>query len=270
MLSDFDYVKTEAVKKREVFNIKDAIAFIDSKISKGAVSKDIFLQLHELVMKDLNDESGHFRKVSSAIFNQANVAVYLAPPPSQIDPLINKLIDWVNSNPEEFPLINALIAHLIFEKIHPFLDGNGRVGRLLIAAVLKLKGWDFNFAVPFEEYLDQNKDAYYFHLDQGLKFTNDYLIFMLTAFLQGIEQIRKQIGEELAKKDGPFLPPRQDEIYQIIKEHTTVSFDMIRRRFLKVPERTLRYDLKKLTDKNLIETTGQTRGRYYRPKNLLS
>lgn len=62
----------------------------------------------------------------------------------------------------------------------------------------------------------------------------------------------------------PFLPPRQEEILNIIKDHIVVSFDMIRRRFIQVPERTLRYDLKKLLDRKLVEKSGETRGRYYR------
>ena len=69
------------------------------------------------------------------------------------------------------------------------------------------------------------------------------------------------------KPDQVFLPPRQEEIYNIIRDHRTLSFDMIRRRFLCVPERTLRYDLKKLLDRDLIEKTGETRGRYYRFKS---
>lgn len=60
-----------------------------------------------------------------------------------------------------------------------------------------------------------------------------------------------------------MLPPRQEEIYNIIKDHKIISFDIIRRRFLKVPERTLRYDLKKLQDKNLVKKIGSTKGSFY-------
>lgn len=60
-----------------------------------------------------------------------------------------------------------------------------------------------------------------------------------------------------------FLLPRQAKIYNIIKDHKLVPFDMIRRRFLAVNERTLRYDLKKLRDKALIKKRGATKGVYY-------
>ena len=89
---------------------------------------------------------------------------------------------------------------------------------------------------------------------------------MLEAFSKQIEKIKVQIDEEIAKENNPFLPPRQEEIRNIINDQVIASFDMIRRRFLQVPERTLRWDLKKLLDKKLIEKSGETKGRYYRIK----
>lgn len=266
-LADFDSKAADRLKKMEIFNIMEAINFIETKNKKGKLSKNLPLDLHAHTLKNISPDAGHFRKEASAIFNQAGVAVYMPPPPSKILQLLNKLLIYIDSDKEKFPLIAAFISHLIFEKIHPFLDGNGRVGRLLILAILKSKGWDFNFTVPFEEYLDNHKEEYYYHLDRGMQDTNAYLIFMLNAFWEEILKIKIQIEEELiSTKEQPFLPPRQQEIYNIIKDQTIVSFDMIRRRFLNIPERTLRYDLKKLVEGNFIEKTGETKGRYYRMK----
>lgn len=255
----------EDKEKLEVFNIMEAIKLVETgKFNK--ISKKLLLQLHEHILKNLSPNAGYFREEPSAIFNPAGIAVYVSPSPSMIPKLLDHLLDYVNSDSEKFPLITAFIAHLIFEKIHPFLDGNGRTGRLFIAAVLKVKGWGFSFAVPFEEYLDEYKVEYYYHIDKGLQSTNDYLIFMLEAYLHQLEKTRKQIDQELLKKEEIFLPPRQEEIFNIIKDHDVISFNSIKRRFQKVPGRTLRFDLKRLVDRGLIETTGETRGRYYRAK----
>jgi len=263
-ISDFDFLsETEKEKKKEIFNIVEAINFIDKKITKIPITKDVILSLHAWVLKNLSPDAGHFRKEVSAIFNQAGMAVYMPPPPSQILKLLDNLLIYINSE-EKFPLLRAFVVHLIFEKIHPFIDGNGRVGRLLISAVLKSQDWDFTFTVPFEEYLDEHKDEYYSHLNDGLKNTNDYLEFMLEAFYQQIERIKIQVNAETAREKHPFLPPRQEEIFNIIKDQFIASFDMIRRRFIQIPERTLRYDLKKLLDRKLIEKSGETKGRYYR------
>jgi len=265
-IADVNTGDKKSQKKLEVFNIIEAIRFIDGHVKKGDLKKGLLLQIHMRVLKNLSPDAGRMRREASAVFNQAGIAVYVPPPASSISKLLDSLLSFINSDAENFPLIAAFVAHLIFEKIHPFLDGNGRVGRLLVAAVLKVRGWDFTFTVPFEEYLDKHKDEYYFHLDKGQENTNDYLLFMLEAFWQQAQTIKAQIEEEVAKGQKMFLPPRQEEIYNIVSDHKVASFDMIRRRFSKVPERTLRYDLKKLLDKELIEKSGETRGRYYRVK----
>lgn len=264
-ISAFDSNRSNKEKKREVFNIQKAASYINS-LNKKSVTKNMLLKLHKLILSDIIYDGGKFRQENSAIFNQAGIAIYITPPPSEIGNLIDKLLDYINKDEEKFPIITALIAHLVFEKIHPFLDGNGRVGRLLIGLVLKIKGWNTSLTIPFEEYLDENKNEYYYNLDNGMDNTDDYLYFMLNAYINQFEKTRLLIENEIKKKDSIFLPPRQEEILSIIKDHAVVSFDMIKRRFLKVPDRTLRYDIKKLIDKDKIEKTGTTKGVYYRAK----
>ena len=266
-LSDLEFSQDHSQKKIEIFNILQAMRFVEKKLQKEKMNEKLLLRLHEYVLKNLSPDAGKFRLEPSAIFNQAGIAVYTPPPPKYIPELLTRLFSYINSPKEKFPLVCAFIAHLIFEEIHPFLDGNGRVGRLLIAAIIKNRGWDLTTLVPFEEYLDGHKEDYYFYLAQGMQNTNDYLLFMLDAFWQQTQTIKAQIEEELKKDQKVFLPPRQEEIYNIIRDHKVVSFDRIRRRFTKIPERTLRYDLKKLLEKDLIEKSGETRGRYYRVKN---
>lgn len=264
-LSDLESKNPKEQRKKEIFNLVDAADSIDSIKTGEPLLKSHLLKLHAAVLKDISPYAGQIRTEVSAIFNQANVAIYLPPPPAQINSLLDQLLKYINSKKDRFPLVISFLTHLVFEKIHPFLDGNGRVGRLLISAVLKSYGWNFAFAVPFEEYLDTHRGEYYFHLDKGLQNTNEYLIFMLEAYLNQLETLKRQLEEEAVKKQE-FLSPRQEEIINIVKDHQVVSFDMIKRRFLKVPGRTLRYDLKKLVDKGLVEKSGETRGRYYRIK----
>lgn len=253
-------------KNIEVLNILKANKFLEKTIKNNfKITKKIVYNLHSLVMTGKTGITKSFRNEMGAIFNQAGIVVYLSPPPTQIDQLINQLINYINLNIEKFPLICALVSHLVFEKIHPFIDGNGRVGRLLIFSIMKAKGYGEGYLISFEKYLDENKSDYYYYLDQGYKNTEDYLVFMLNAFLKESEALKKQI-ESAQSGEATLLPPRQEEIYLIIKEHKVVSFDNIRRRFLKVPERTLRYDLKKLVDKGLTLKIGETRGSYYKIK----
>ena len=254
---------TDDVRKKEVKNILRAITYINTQIKPGdTITSKTLQQVHRLVIESLSPKAGRWRSEVSGIFNQVGVAVYLPPPPAEVSDLVNSLVDFVNSKKEANSLVCALIAHLVFEKIHPFLDGNGRVGRLLMLVINHSRDWTFPVLVPVEEYIDEHKEGYYYHLDRGYQDIAGYLTYMLEAFLASTERLRIEITELINKTPLP-VSPRQEEIYQIVKDHRTTSFDFIRRRFLKVPERTLRYDLKKLIDKKLLRKIGQTRGTYY-------
>jgi Fic family protein len=263
-LSLDDYKQSsDKIKKLEILNILKSINYI-SKQKIKIIDISLIKTIHKLTMSDVHYQAGKFRREMSAIFNQAGVAVYVCPLPKQIAQLINQLINYINSEKEKFPLIKAFITHLMFEKIHPFLDGNGRVGRLMIYLICKKDNYQIYPNISFEEYLNENKNDYYYYLDIGLTNTNEYLLFMLKAFCFQTEKLKKEIEKEINKKSDISLPPRQEEILQIIKEHKIVSLDFIKRRFLKVPGRTLRYDLKKLCDKKLIFKIGKTRGSFYK------
>lgn len=257
-------IAPEEQNKKEIFNIISASRFIEREIKTDKpITIELILKLHSMVMNNIHSEAGQFRREMGAIFNESGIAVYLSPPPEQIKSLVKQLLSYANSNKENFPLITGIIAHLAFEKIHPFIDGNGRVGRLLINMVLKSKGYDFFIPIPFEEYLDEHKNEYYRAIEKGLKDPQTYLLFMLQAFYEQAEKVKKELFQELQKKETILLPPRQEELYYVIKDHRMVSFDFLKRRFLKIPPRTLRYDLKKISDKGFIVKIGKTKGSYY-------
>lgn len=261
---DINQSEDSSDDKKEIFNLLKAVNFIEHTVKPNSpLSMQTILNIHSKVMDGLSSESGMFRNEPSAIFNQAGIAIYIPPSPNQIKELIKQMLTFTNSKEKEFPLIIAFITHLIFEKIHPFIDGNGRVGRLLISAVLKEKQPDWQFFVPFEEYLDNNKQEYYYQLDNGFKNTNDYLLFMLKAFLKQQEEVKKTAKDEMSKGQSLLLTPRQEEILNIIKDQRIISFDQLKRRFLAIPSRTLGYDLKKLIDRGLVIKIGKTKGSYY-------
>ena len=260
-----DYPFSAKEKERfEIQNIVSALKYLDKKlISNSKLLERLIFLIHREVMKNLSNKAGKYRNEMWAVYNSAGYPVYIATPPSEIQISMDKLLTYINKE-EGFPIITAFISHLIFEKIHPFADGNGRVGRILIFVVLKLKGVEFNTFIPFEEFLYERRNDYYHFLDVGLKETEAYLVFMLKVFLEQTEGVKARFIKRVdAKDNAPLLPPRQREIYLIIFEHKIVNFDFIRRRFLKVPQRTLRYDLKKLVDSGYVKKVGNTKGVFY-------
>lgn len=254
-------------KRREVYNILKALQFVHQRGQRD-VTNSVLFQMHDKAMDGLIDRGhlGKFRNEVSAIYNAAGIAIYLPPPPRQIPGLIEKLFRFVNSDKEQFVPIRACLAHYVFEKIHPFLDGNGRVGRLLFQVVLQKGGYGMKNLVGVEEYLDKHRSDYYHALEESEKDVTDYIEFMLEAVAEMAEFAKNQVLQKQKAEIADTLLPRRAEIFQIIREQNLVAFDTIRRRFLKINERTLRYDLKKLADMGLIQKLGTTKGVYYKPK----
>lgn len=248
-------------EKIEVFNILKALEMARRQHENLKIH-DI-LKLHEVIMSGLTSDLDKFRQEASAIFNMTGVAVYLPPSPKKIKPLMEELLKFANSQKEQFVPIRAALAHFTFEKIHPFLDGNGRVGRVLLQMVLQQGGYSMKGLLSIEEYLDNHRSLYYQGLEQNEKDVTGYLEFMLEAIDQTAQEVKKIILQKKGAEPEDFLLPRRAEILSIIREHKMVSFDQIHRRFMAVNERTLRYDLKKLADAGLIKKLGTTKGVYY-------
>jgi len=248
--------------KIEVFNLVDVTNYLKHSPLRKQITLDDIRHIHTMVMNKLTDDAGHLRNNQNAIFDQSGSVRYLPPPPIAMRKDLTMLIDYCNS-PSEFPILTSLIAHLVFEKIHPFIDGNGRVGRLLITMIMMTQGVQFPIVVPFERYLEDNRAQYYRHIDTGLVNPSEYLLFMLEGMTYEFEIVR----QELVQVDlghTPFLPIRQEEIYRIIIDHPYITVDGIRRRFMSVPVRTLRYDISKLISKKLVSKIGSTKGSCYK------
>ena len=263
-LNDLSSNPSGSQKKIEVFNILRALNWIFQHPAKDLTIKNV-LVLHQMVMSDLTEkyDLGKFRTRAGAIFNTAGIIIYLPPRPSQILSLIPHLIKYINSPKEQFIPIKAALSHYIFEKIHPFLDGNGRVGRLLIQAVLKKEGYDMKGLLSLEEYLDSHRGEYYSALEDPERDVTGFVEFMLEAMSETAQKAKELILQKEKVDITDYLLPRRAEILNIIKDHQMVSFDILRRRFIAVNERTLRYDLLQLQKKGLIKKRGTTKGVYY-------
>lgn len=250
-------------RKREVMNILKGLTLVHQRGARD-ITLSFLLQLHTLVMQGLG-QGGKLRSEVSAIFNAAGIAVYLPPPPRQIPHLMERLLQYSNSEKEQFIPIRAVLSHYTFEKIHPFLDGNGRVGRLLLQAVLEKGGYGMKGLLTVEEYLDQHRIEYYRALEETQRDVTGYVEFMLAAIADTSRKAKELVVAKQETSIEDYLLPRRAEILHIIKDHRLVAFNQIRRRFMAVNERTLRYDLKRLQDQGLIRKRGITKGVCYEP-----
>lgn len=250
----------------EVENVLAAFSYIRSRSPKITIDVTLLLKLHSLVMKNLQpkNEIGKIRKEPIAIFNQAGIAIYLAPKASEVKKLLENLTKFINQESDILIPVKAFLSHFIFEKIHPFMDGNGRVGRLLVQTILAKGNYHFGFLLSFEEILNSRKAEYYDLLERNQP--GFFVEFMLEILLAKLEEIKKEIFSKSSFTAEDALLPRRREILNIIRDHGEISLDSVQRRFLKVPGRTLRYDLKSLEKAGYILKVGTTRGTLYKAK----
>ncbi len=263
-LLDFDST-SKRQQKLEVQNILKALNFIN-RHQKKDVSLNEILEIHKIVLDELHPDGGKLRNNMEAIFNSAGIAIYMPPPPKQVTLFLKKLIKYINAGRERLMPIKAVLFHYSFEKIHPFEEGNGRTGRLLLQRILKQGGYGMKGLLSLEEYLDNHRSEYYRALEEPEKDLTDYIEFMLTAIDETAKEAREQVLMKQNTDATDFLLPRRAELLRIVKDQKIVNFDQLKRRFMKVNERTLRYDLKKLQEGGLIRKLGSTRGVYYQAK----
>lgn len=250
--------------KVEIANLVSAYEHVSELLAQD-VAIDAIRTLHALVLRTISGDAGHLRTEESAIYNQAGIAIYLTPAPQNIRKLLEAFCVYVNTT-NDSPPVAAGITHIWFEKIHPFLDGNGRVGRLLSSYILKKGGYDFSGLVPFEQYLDEHRDDYYYFLGRDRQNVTEFVEFYLTALLSQATVSLKTAHESVKPDKYTHLLPRRAEIMRIMMDHKIVTFDFLSRRFRLVPARTLHNDLSQLIKAGLVQKMGSTRGAVYAAK----
>lgn len=249
--------------KLGIQNLESTYLWLYSQPTSLEITTQFIKSLHAKSMLNLRSDAGQFRTDQSAIFNSAGVAVYLTPPPQQIKSLLEEWNLQRTVLCKNHPLIQAVISHYQFEKIHPFIDGNGRVGRLILTEQLRQAGYDFSGLLVLEEAVNNSRDNYYYHLQGDNKDLTGLIEYFLTLISSSASSALKRLTEPSSKMVSSGLLPRRQELLSIIRDHNIVSFDFLHRRFVGIPPSTLRYDLLSLQKAKLIQKLGNTRGALY-------
>jgi len=119
----------------ETYGVSEAIKHI--RKTREHISLNLIRELHRIVFKNSKHFAGEFRKVEVAVVDSSGNIVHSGAPPDYAVRLLNELISWYDKNRKKYPpIILAAVVHNQFENIHPFQDGNGRVGRLLLNNIL--------------------------------------------------------------------------------------------------------------------------------------
>lgn len=252
---------TMSSPKLESQNLVRAYRLINSERAPQKPSVSFIRELHSITLDKISSNAGRWRTEEWGIFNEAGVAIYKAPIFISLPGLMDEFVIYINSLTDHVG-IRAAVAQFIFEKIHPFADGNGRVGRLISAHILAESGHGFRGLAPFEEYIDAYRLDYYDTLTPDRNISS-FVEFFLEAVVSQSKQILTNLNEPKIELPEDDLSPRQQEILATIKDHPYSSFDFIQRRFMSIKPSTLHYDMAQLMKFGFIKKNQRTRGASY-------
>lgn len=263
---------------QEVINYRKVIDFIDQQAeSNQNVTEELIKQIHGLVVEKIlpPDQAGQYRTKQVVIKNSQNGEVTFKPPiPVEVPYLMKEFIHWINRTTKDdlHPLLKAGIAHHEFVRIHPFIDGNGRVGRSITTLLLQMGGFDIRRFFSLEEYYDKDALMYYESLQKA---TQGDMTSWLEYFTYGaateFEKVKDKIlrlskDAKLKEKFGGrqiFLTERQVKIIEYIQEIGYLQNQAFGSIFPDISEDSVLRDIKDLIDKDLIKKIGKTKAARY-------
>ena len=175
---------------KDIKEVRNAIKVYESITDFKFDSISSFLNAHKTLMEGLIDNPGTFRKEGVGIVKGSKVE-HLAPPAENVQYLMNDLFEYLKSD-EEITLIKSCVFHYEMEFIHPFSDGNGRMGRLWQTIVLMSKYPVFQY-LPFETLISKSQESYYKALSICDKTGNStvFIEFMLSVINDTLSELIK-------------------------------------------------------------------------------
>lgn len=174
--------------QKEIHEVKNAFATYEAMSNWRPSSMKDLLKAHEILMSGLIDEVGKFRSGLVGIY-RGKTLLHFAPPPDRVHNLMKDLLNWLGKT-DVHPLIASCVFHYEFEFIHPFSDGNGRMGRLWQSLILSKWQPLFGF-LPVETIVHKQQAKYYNALNACNKSGDStiFIEFMLDAIKQVMEEV---------------------------------------------------------------------------------
>jgi len=233
--------------RKDILEVQNAIKVYDSLSTFNPNSSKSFLGAHKVLMNELIEKPGKYRSEGVGIF-QGTKMTHIAPPAQNVPHLMDALFNYLK-NEDELALIKSCVFHYETEFIHPFTDGNGRMGRLWQTVILMKEYPVFEF-LPFETLISQTQQEYYHALAQSDKAGKSTLFieYMLDVIDKSLNELLRFNNRILKDTDrlNYFLSMGKKEFTR--KDYMNVFKD--------ISSATASRDLKKGVELHLFIKTG--------------
>ncbi|MDE9585547.1 Fic family protein [Citrobacter braakii] len=250
---------------KDIQEVRNAILAYEKMSEWKSERLSDLLQAHQILMMGLVDNPGQLRSGNVGVYREKQL-IHMAPPASQVLRLMNDLLGWLKTT-ELHPLIAGAIFHYEFEFIHPFADGNGRMGRLW--EILILREWRSELAwLPVDTLIHYQQDRYYQVLGQCDRqssctpFIEFILANIISALQEGLGK-SSALSEEMSEEMSPDLLDIEKRILQILSNQPGRSAKSIADE-CEISARTVERYLKALQLKGKLQRVGATKGGLWR------
>jgi Fic family protein len=247
--------KTVLGTVREIEEVKGAIEAYDFIEKYNYKNENDLLCAHSLLMGKLLNNAGKYRVGNVGVGGKDGMT-HIAPPPLQVPRLMYDLFDWLK-NTDEHLLIVSCVFHYEFEFIHPFSDGNGRIGRLWQTVILKEYKKFFSF-LPIESIIRDNQQKYYKALEDSgsIGECTPFIEFMLEVIIRTLKDYQKNNVLDNVPDNVPNN--RFETIIELINVNKAISISEMADK-LNVNVKTIKRDISKLKDEGKLKRVGSAR-----------
>ncbi len=239
---------------REIQEVRNAFAAYEQVSKWQPRSQSDLLAAHGLLMAGLVDDAGHYRKGGVGIYSDKGL-VHMAPPAKMLPGLMADLVEWLASAPVH-PLIASSVFHYEFEFIHPFADGNGRMGRLW--QTLILSKWEPILAyLPVESVIRMRQTAYYEALAEADRIASatPFIEFMLQALHDAMTEVLiKTSVKTSVKTSGKIIDALNKNCFMTIPELAHM---------IGISTRSIERNLQKLQKDGRLRRIGAAKGGHW-------
>ncbi|OGK42632.1 hypothetical protein A3A74_06375 [Candidatus Roizmanbacteria bacterium RIFCSPLOWO2_01_FULL_35_13] len=263
---------------QEIINYRKVIEYIDEEAVKKIekITEQIIKKLHRIIAyKVVTPElTGEYRDKQVVVRNsETGEVTFRPPPPLEIPFLMREYLYWLNRDDKDLhPILKAGIAHHELVRIHPFIDGNGRVARILATLILFLGGYDIRRFFSLEEYYDKDAVSYYENLKKAsagnLSSWLEYFTFGASVEFTKIKEKILKLSKDVKLKEKfggkqIYLTERQVKIVEYIQEIGYLQNQTFPTLFSNISEDSVLRDLQDLIKKELIKKVGSTKAARY-------